>query len=129
MVRIFKYSIILDRIKYFKYLNFFHILDISVSPGSTVFGKQKPGESLVLPPSKTKLVDIQAPDLSYASTKLDNNYSRSITLSTSQSFAGPEPSLRKHNNDRSAVVRAVVSVADSDGNLIRRGTVTDITNE
>jgi len=33
------------------------------------------------------------------------------------------------NKDRSAVVRAVVSVADSAGNLVRRGTVTDITNE
>jgi len=33
------------------------------------------------------------------------------------------------DKDRSAVVRAVVSVSDQKGNLIRRGTVTDITHE
>ena len=32
-------------------------------------------------------------------------------------------------DDTSAVVRAVVSVADSEGNLVRRGTVTDIKND
>ena len=31
--------------------------------------------------------------------------------------------------DTSAVVRAVVSVAGGEGNLLRRGSVTDITNE
>jgi hypothetical protein len=106
----------------------------------TVVGKQKAGQS-VRSPSNTKLVDIQAPDLSQGSQKslslANNQLSRSITLSASQSFAGPRPSYGPinpipdtgDNKDRSAVVRAVVSVSDSDGNLVRRGTVTDITNE
>ena len=89
--------------------------------------------SEVLPPHKTKLIDIQAPDLSLGK---DDNYSRSITLTASQGVAsaridpGPVASVPSFkNNDRSAVVRAVVSVADSEGNLVRRGTVTDITHE
>jgi len=62
----------------------------------------------------------------------ENQYSRSITLSTSQNVANAridasEPNFK--NKDRSAVVRAVVSVSDSNGNLVRKGTVTDITNE
>jgi len=96
----------------------------------TVVGKQR---SEVLPPHKTKLIDIQAPDLSLGK---DDNYSRSITLTASQGVAsaridpGPAASVPSFkNNDRSAVVRAVVSVADSEGNLVRRGTVTDITHE
>ena len=90
-------------------------------------GKQKAGQDVVAP-SRTKLIDIDAPDLSL---KLGNNQlSRSITLSTSQRFQdNSQQNFRKNPNDRSAVVRAVVSVADSDGNLVRRGTVTDITNE
>ena len=93
----------------------------------------------------TKLVDIPSPDLSLNVNS--NSLSRSITVTSSQSgkvFAEPkaksysspnaqaridasEPSFE--NKDRSAVVRAVVSVSDSDGKLIRKGTVTDITNE
>ena len=87
----------------------------------------------MLPPHKTKLIDIQAPDLSLGK---DDNYSRSITLTATQGVAsaridpGPVASVPSFkNNDRSAVVRAVVSVADSEGNLVRRGTVTDITHE
>ena len=61
----------------------------------TVVGKQKAGQS-VRSPSNTKLVDIQAPDLSQGSQKslslANNQLSRSITLSASQSFAGPRPS-------------------------------------
>lgn len=44
-------------------------------------------------------------------------------------MAGRRELPGSNNNDRSAVVRAVVSVSDSDGNLVRRGTVTDITNQ
>jgi hypothetical protein len=93
----------------------------------------------------TKLVDIPSPDLSLDVNS--NSLSRSITVTSSQSrnvFA--EPNAKVHsaptaqaridaseqsfeNKDRSAVVRAVVSVSDSEGKLIRRGTVTDITNE
>merc|ERR1712083_1061730 len=93
----------------------------------------------------TKLVDIPSPDLSLDVNS--NSLSRSITVTSSQSrnvFA--EPTAKVHssptaqaridaseqsfeNKDRSAVVRAVVSVSDSEGKLIRRGTVTDITNE
>ena len=87
----------------------------------------------MLAPHKTKLIDIKAPDLSLGK---DDNYSRSITLSTSQNVAnaridpGPVASVPSFkNSDRSAVVRAVVSVSDSDGNLVRRGTVTDITHQ
>ena len=49
---------------------------------------------------------------------------------TSQAVANArvDPGIT-NNDDRSAVVRAVVSVSDSDGNLVRRGTVTDITNQ
>merc|ERR1719445_2905364 len=88
----------------------------------TIIGKQKLGSSIRGP---TKLVDIKAPDLSLSRDKL---LTRSITLSASQGVASArvDPGT---NNDRSAVVRAVVSVSDSDGNLVRRGTVTDITNQ
>merc|ERR1711892_627677 len=93
----------------------------------------------------TKLVDIPSPDLSLNLNS--NSLSRSITVTSSQSekvFAGPKTNVYSspkaqaridaseqsfENKDRSAVVRAVVSVSDSDGKLIRRGTVTDITNE
>ena len=87
----------------------------------------------------TKLVDIPSPDLSLSGSS--NSLSRSITVSSSQSgkvFAEPKPAAQARidaseqsfeNKDRSAVVRAVVSVSDSEGKLIRRGTVTDITNE
>merc|ERR1711892_970116 len=93
----------------------------------------------------TKLVDIPSPDLSLNLNS--NSLSRSITVTSSQSekvFAGPKTNVYSspkaqaridaseqsfENKDRSAVVRAVVSVSDSNGKLIRRGTVTDITNE
>jgi len=87
----------------------------------------------------TKLVDIPSPDLSLSGSS--NSLSRSITVTSSQSgkvFAEPKPAAQARidaseqsfeNKDRSAVVRAVVSVSDSEGKLIRRGTVTDITNE
>ena len=88
-------------------------------------------------PSGTKLIDIEAPNLSL--NLGSNQLSRSITLSTSQSFAPSSQNVANaridqsesnfKNKDRSAVVRAVVSVSDSDGNLVRKGTVTDITNE
>ena len=81
----------------------------------TIVGKQKLGQNIRGP---TKLVDIQAPDLSLSR---DKPLTRSITVHSSQGVA--------NNDDRSAVVRAVVSVSDSDGNLVRRGTVTDITNQ
>merc|ERR1711953_1025046 len=81
----------------------------------TIVGKQKLGQNIRGP---TKLVDIQAPDLSLPR---DKPLTRSITVHSSQGVA--------NNDDRSAVVRAVVSVSDSDGNLVRRGTVTDITNQ
>ena len=105
------------------------LLPSESSSSFTVVGKQRAGES-VRAPSNTKLVDIKAPDLSL--NLGDNQYSRSITLSTSQNVANAridasEPNFK--NKDRSAVVRAVVSVSDSNGNLVRKGTVTDITNE
>ena len=73
-------------------------------------------------------MDIKAPDLSLSR---DSPLTRSITLSASQGVAGARARVDPgtNNNDRSAVVRAVVSVSDSDGNLVRRGTVTDITNQ
>ena len=86
-------------------------------------GKQKLGSSIRGP---TKLVDIKAPDLSLSR---DSPLTRSITLSASQGVASARVDSGTNNNDRSAVVRAVVSVSDSDGNLVRRGTVTDITNQ
>merc|ERR1719230_1302169 len=88
----------------------------------TIVGKQKLGSSIRGP---TKLVDIKAPDLSLSR---DKPLTRSITLSASQGVASARVDPGPNNNDRSAVVRAVVSVSDSDGNLVRRGTVTDITN-
>ena len=81
-------------------------------------------------PSGTKLIDIEAPNLSL--NLGSNQLSRSITLSTSQNVANAridQSESNFKNKDRSAVVRAVVSVSDSDGNLVRKGTVTDITNE
>jgi hypothetical protein len=60
---------------------------------------------------------------------------RSITLSTqdAEERAAQEESEDSFvSNDRSAVVRAVVSVAGSDSDrspAVRRGTVTDISNE
>jgi len=90
----------------------------------TIIGKQKLGSNQVRGP--TKLVDIAAPDLSLSR---DKPLTRSITLSASQGVAGRRELPGSNNNDRSAVVRAVVSVSDSDGNLVRRGTVTDITNQ
>ena len=98
---------------------------VSVDRG-TVVGKQV---DEVAAPHQTKLVDIKAPDLSL---NLGNNLSRSITLSTSQNVANARIDSSESNfknKDRSAVVRAVVSVSDSSGNLVRKGTVTDITNE
>merc|ERR1719445_2808349 len=89
----------------------------------TIVGKQKLGSSIRGP---TKLVDIKAPDLSLSR---DKPLTRSITLSASQGVASARVDPGTNNNDRSAVVRAVVSVSDSDGNLVRRGTVTDITNQ
>ena len=86
-----------------------------------ILGKQKVGQNIIGP---TKLVDIQAPDLSLSR---DKPLTRSITLHASQGVASSR--VDTNNDDRSAVVRAVVSVSDSDGNLVRRGTVTDITNE
>ena len=93
----------------------------------TVFGKQV---DQVRAPSGTKLIDIEAPNLSL--NLGSNQLSRSITLSTSQNVANAridQSESNFKNKDRSAVVRAVVSVSDSDGNLVRKGTVTDITNE
>ena len=96
---------------------------ISSFPDFTIVGKQKLGSSIRGP---TKLVDIKAPDLSLSGNK---PLTRSITLSASQGVASARVDPGTNNNDRSAVVRAVVSVSDSDGNLVRRGTVTDITNQ
>jgi hypothetical protein len=86
------------------------------------------------PPSaepRAKLEEIQAPDLSPASSNI-----REVVVKSKQSFASAPVAQARidtnnsfENKDRSAVVRAVVSVADSAGNLVRRGTVTDITNE
>ena len=90
----------------------------------TIVGRQKQGQSVRSP---TKLVDIQAPDLSLSR---DKPLTRSITLHASQGVASSRVDTGTiNNNDRSAVVRAVVSVSDSEGNLVRRGTVTDITNQ
>ena len=87
-------------------------------------GKQKLGSTLRGP---TKLVDIKAPDLSLSR---DKPLTRSITVSASQGVASARVDPGTNNNkDRSAVVRAVVSVSDSNGNLVRRGTVTDITHQ
>jgi len=76
------------------------------------------------PPSsepRAKLEEIQAPDLSPAGSKINQVYSAPV--------AQARIDTDDRDKDRSAVVRAVVSVSDQKGNLIRRGTVTDITHE
>lgn len=76
------------------------------------------------PPSsepRAKLEEIQAPDLSPSGSKINQVYSAPV----SQARIDTDD----RDKDRSAVVRAVVSVSDTKGNLIRRGTVTDITHE
>jgi len=81
------------------------------------------------PPSaepRAKLEEIQAPNLGPPGT-------HSVVLQSSYSAPKAEARIDTNdsfeNKDRSAVVRAVVSVADTSGKLIRRGTVTDITHE
>jgi len=77
------------------------------------------------PPSsepRAKLEEIQAPDLSPSGSKINQVYS-------SVPVAQARIDTDDRDKDRSAVVRAVVSVSDTKGNLIRRGTVTDITHE
>jgi len=76
------------------------------------------------PPSsepRAKLEEIQAPDLSPSSSNINQVYSAPV--------AQARIDTDDRDKDRSAVVRAVVSVSDQKGNLIRRGTVTDITHE
>lgn len=76
------------------------------------------------PPSsepRAKLEEIQAPDLSPSGSKINQVYSAPV--------AQARIDTDDRDKDRSAVVRAVVSVSDQKGNLIRRGTVTDITHE
>lgn len=76
------------------------------------------------PPSsepRAKLEEIQAPDLSPSGSKINQVYSAPV--------AQARIDTDDRDKDRSAVVRAVVSVSDTKGNLIRRGTVTDITHE
>jgi hypothetical protein len=76
------------------------------------------------PPSsepRAKLEEIQAPDLSPSGSKINQVYSAPV--------AQARIDTDDRDKDRSAVVRAVVSVADTKGNLIRRGTVTDITHK
>ena len=77
------------------------------------------------PPSsepRAKLEEIQAPDLSPSGSKINQVFS-------SVPVAQARIDTEDRDKDRSAVVRAVVSVSDTKGNLIRRGTVTDITHE
>jgi len=74
------------------------------------------------PPSsepRAKLEEIQAPDLSPAGSK--KVYSAPV--------AQARIDTEDRDKDRSAVVRAVVSVSDQSGKLLRRGSVTDITHE
>merc|ERR1712223_280492 len=82
-----------------------------------VWGKPQTGSNSA-PVRPTKLVDIPSPDLSLPS----NSLSRSITVTSSQSYAKPANSASNQqsfeNKDRSAVVRAVVSVSDTSGNLL-----------
>jgi len=76
------------------------------------------------PPSsepRAKLEEIQAPDLSPAGSKINQVYAAPV--------AQARIDTDDRDKDRSAVVRAVVSVSDTNGKLIRRGTVTDITHE
>ena len=80
------------------------LLPSESSSSFTVVGKQRAGES-VRAPSNTKLVDIKAPDLSL--NLGDNQYSRSITLSTSQNVANAridasEPNFK--NKDRRTMI-------------------------
>lgn len=77
-----------------------------------------------VPPSsepRAKLEEIQAPDLSPSGSNINQVYSAPV--------AQARIDTDDRDKDRSAVVRAVVSVSDTKGNLIRRGTVTDITHE
>jgi hypothetical protein len=77
-----------------------------------------------VPPSsepRAKLEEIQAPDLSPSGSNINPVYSAPV--------AQARIDTDDRDKDRSAVVRAVVSVSDTKGNLIRRGTVTDITHE
>jgi len=78
-------------------------------------------ESKAQGPIQAKLKEIAAPDLGPSSNK------RSFTVSNGPTIKDVE----SHSDDRSAVVRAVVSVAGGSNNRsnLRRGTVTDIINE
>merc|ERR1712106_1070618 len=84
----------------------------------------------------TKLEEIEAPNLG------PNTQSRSTSVSASirNNYSQPRAEARIdtsdqistfHNKEKgtSAIVRAVVSVSESENKLIRPGTVTDITNE
>jgi hypothetical protein len=88
-----------------------------------------------LPPSsepRAKLEEIQSPDLGAGASR-----SREVVVKSRQVYSANSPVAQARidtddsfqNKDRSAVVRAVVSVSDSNGKLLKRGTVTDITNQ
>jgi len=73
-----------------------------------------------------KLQEIQAPDLGAA-----NQQSRSITVSASTRVGGSSDKQPRiyENEARSAVVRAVVNIDGNNSGALKRGTVTDISNQ
>jgi hypothetical protein len=81
-------------------------------------------ESKAQGPIQAKLKEIAAPDLGPSPNR------RSFTVSSGPQISGGITDVKSSSDDRSAVVRAVVSVAGNNSRSnLRRGTVTDITNE